>query len=169
MQTLYSQKFSKNVVTIHPGEYYVTAKDEIIATLLGSCVAVCLMDLENKIAGMNHYMLEGKVTNGIDSYNSKHSLHSTYKLIDHMLRSGAEQNKIQAKIFGGGNVLKTGNTIHNISGDNIKAAKVILELEDIPILFEDTGGKFTRKIFMDAHSGKVFLHKTEQITTTTSI
>jgi len=40
----YSTKFDKNIITVHPGEYYVSSDDELIQTLLGSCIAVCLHD-----------------------------------------------------------------------------------------------------------------------------
>jgi chemotaxis protein CheD len=54
-------RFDRPVVTIHPGELYATDADEIIQTLLGSCVAVCLVDNRHAIAGMNHFMLPGRV------------------------------------------------------------------------------------------------------------
>jgi chemotaxis receptor (MCP) glutamine deamidase CheD len=37
---------------------------------------------------------------------------------------------------------------------------MILEMEDIPIIEEDMGGKFTRKVIMDVKSGMVYLKKT---------
>jgi chemotaxis protein CheD len=42
-------------IIIDPGESYVTKKDEIISTLLGSCVAACLYDPVNRMIGMNHF------------------------------------------------------------------------------------------------------------------
>ena len=54
-----SIKFGKDVKIIHPGEYYVSSENELIGTLLGSCVAVCLIDTEKGMAGMNHFMLPG--------------------------------------------------------------------------------------------------------------
>lgn len=40
-----------------PGEYYVTVEDEIIVTVLGSCVSACIRDPIRGIGGMNHFML----------------------------------------------------------------------------------------------------------------
>jgi chemotaxis protein CheD len=42
---------------ILPGEYYVTAQNEIIVTVLGSCVSACVRDKINGVGGMNHFML----------------------------------------------------------------------------------------------------------------
>jgi len=40
-----------------PGEYYVTNRNEMITTVLGSCVAACIRDTVTGIGGMNHFML----------------------------------------------------------------------------------------------------------------
>ena len=42
---------------ILPGEYYVTRDDEVIDTVLGSCVAACIRNPRLGIGGMNHFML----------------------------------------------------------------------------------------------------------------
>ncbi|MBN2434479.1 MAG: chemotaxis protein CheD [Spirochaetes bacterium] len=159
----YSTKFYKNIITVHPGEYYVSSDDELIQTLLGSCVAVCLHDSSKGISGLNHFMLEGKMlgTNYKEmSTDGKHALHSISQLITDIISVGAKRQDLKAKVFGGGAVLSTEATVHTIPADNIRAAKTILEMEDIPIIQEDLGGKFTRKLVMDVQSGKVFLKKT---------
>ena len=42
---------------ILPGEFYVTVHDEIVSTILGSCVSACIRDPITGIGGMNHFML----------------------------------------------------------------------------------------------------------------
>ena len=42
---------------ILPGEYYVTRHDEMIVTVLGSCISACIRDPSAGIGGMNHFML----------------------------------------------------------------------------------------------------------------
>ncbi len=161
METSFSKKFNKNMVTIYPGEYFVSADDELITTLLGSCVAVCLHDPSTTISGMNHYMLEGKLINLIEHTKSsdKHALQSISRLIETMCTMGCARKHIQAKIFGGGKVLQTENDIHTVPQDNIRAAKLIMEMEDIPIVQEETGGKFTRKILLEVQTGKAFVKR----------
>jgi len=46
-----------NVAKILPGEYYVTASNEGVTTVLGSCVAACIRDRLFGVGGMNHFML----------------------------------------------------------------------------------------------------------------
>lgn len=149
------------MVTIYPGEFYSSRDDEIISTLLGSCVAVCLHDTSTGVSGMNHYMLEGRLINLIEHTKSsdKHALQSVSRLIDSMCQIGCSRNHLVAKIFGGGKVLATENDIHTVPQDNIRAAKLILEMEDIHIEQEETGGKFTRKVLMEVKSGKTYVKR----------
>lgn len=65
-----SNKYKKRINVIQPGEYFVSDKDEMISTLLGSCVSVCLHDPVRFISGMNHFMLPGKISES-DIYSDK--------------------------------------------------------------------------------------------------
>ena len=60
MNTFFDNSFNRNIITIYPGEYYVSKGPELISTILGSCVAIVLFDAENEIGGMNHFMLARK-------------------------------------------------------------------------------------------------------------
>ena len=40
-----------------PGTFHVATADEVISTLLGSCVAACIYDPLRGIGGMNHFLL----------------------------------------------------------------------------------------------------------------
>jgi chemotaxis protein CheD len=156
-----SAKYGKPIKIIHPGEYYVTGDDEIIGTLLGSCVALCLYDPEKKIAGMNHFMLPGRITN-TDIYKdrtARYGITAINELMNHMEKSGAARERLVAKIFGGGKVLESVIETNTIPADNVRLAKVLMEMEDIDISEIDTGGNFTRKILMDVKTGKVYLKK----------
>jgi chemotaxis protein CheD len=43
-----------------PGEFYVTPHDEVLTTVLGSCVSVCMRDPDTGVGGMNHFLLPGE-------------------------------------------------------------------------------------------------------------
>jgi len=49
--------FNRQAMKILPGEFYATTEDEVIVTVLGSCVAACLLDPIAMVGGMNHFML----------------------------------------------------------------------------------------------------------------
>lgn len=53
----FDSKFNLEASKILPGEYYVTRRNMVLVTVLGSCVAACIRDKTNGIGGMNHFML----------------------------------------------------------------------------------------------------------------
>lgn len=157
-------KLGKKVNIIHPGEYFVTGEDELIATLLGSCVAVCLHDEANRIGAMNHYMLPGRITRGGSGGedSTKYGITSINTIIKLMLEKGALKKNITARIFGGGSIIKSMSAGINgsmIPADNVRLARLMMEMEDIPIIGSDVGADFTRKIIFDVCTGKVYLRK----------
>ena len=45
-------------IKVPMGKFYLTTRsDEVIVTILGSCVSACIRDVETGIGGMNHFML----------------------------------------------------------------------------------------------------------------
>ena len=157
-----SSRYGKEIKIIHPGEYYVTNRDEMIGTLLGSCIAVCIADLKSGVAGMNHFMLPGRITENdiLADKTARYGITAINLLIDDLEVKGAIKKNFIAKIFGGGHVLGTDAGINAIPSDNIRLAKIMMEIEDIPIVSSDVGNNFTRKVLMDTKSGKVYLKKT---------
>lgn len=161
MFTIYNSKFKDDIINIFVGEYYVTNKNEIISTLLGSCVSVCLIDDVNNVYGMNHFLLPGNITSKeIYTDNSARlGVYSMELLINRMLKVGADKRNLKAKVFGGGKVLRTNTNIISVNLDNIRFAKEFLQYEGIPIIAEDTNGKYGRKIYFDTRDGSVFVEK----------
>ncbi len=96
---------------VMPGYFYVTTRDELIATTLGSCIAVCLRDTEARVCGMNHYLLPDRPGNQearpVDSPNddNRYGEQAMQALIDGMLACGAREGHLESKIFGGAKVL----------------------------------------------------------------
>ncbi len=161
MYIRHSSKYGKEIKIIHPGEYFVSMQNELIGTLLGSCVAVCLYDEVNLISGMNHFMLPGRISNSdiFADKTARYGITAINTLISSVIKAGGNKKFISAKIFGGGHVLETETTQMSIPTDNIRLARVMMEMEDIPILKSDVGSNFTRKVLMDVKTGKVFLRR----------
>src|SRR5262249_19533505 len=56
----YDAKEDINVVKIFAGDWHVSAHgNEMLATILGSCVSACIRDPALRIGGMNHFLLPG--------------------------------------------------------------------------------------------------------------
>jgi len=146
---VYSKKF------IHLGEIYIGIKATEITTLLGSCTAVCLYDEINAIGGMNHYLLPLWNENGLQS--PKFGNISIPRLIENMQNVGCEIKNIQAKIFGGANIVDTNSQNIMVGRKNILIAKEILREYGIPVTANDVGGERGRHIMMHSDTGKIFL------------
>ncbi len=138
-----------------PGNIFAHRDEYTVTTVLGSCVSVCLWDQKTGIGGINHYMLP--LWNGDGLASPRYGNIAIAKLIDKMLDLGAERDRLRAKVFGGGDVLKVTSAFMNIGARNVMIAQDILRDERIPIISADTGGKNGRKILFNTRTGVVML------------
>jgi len=157
MYTHFNYSFQKEIVTIHPGEYYVSSEEIYISTVLGSCISVALHDPQLKIGGLNHYMLPGTFK-GFDTADKsgRYGVYAMELLINEMLKNGARRKNLRAKVFGGGNVLSSSN---KVGSNNAMFALQFLETEQIPIDAQDVESDIARKVLLDPVSGRVYLKK----------
>ena len=130
---------------ILPGEYYVSATNELITTVLGSCISVCIRDPKNGIGGMNHFMLpkDNNVTDSIVSDAARYGNYAMEHLINDILHYGGERRNLEFKVFGGGKVL---DMKMDIGKKNIEFVTEYLQLEKYPVLSEDVGDIYPRKV-----------------------
>lgn len=145
-------KHTKRII-IDPGEFYVSTQQEVISTLLGSCVAACLYDPVNKIIGMNHFLLAqqhpGHGESIIESDEGRYGMYAMELLINSMTVKGANKMNLKAKCFGGGNVLHLREDRQNKQtvGDlNIEFIKAFLMQEKIPMVGSQLGGNLGRNV-----------------------
>jgi chemotaxis protein CheD len=165
-QTLYYDRtFDCDAAKISPGEYYFTDKNMLIVTVLGSCVSACIRDSVSGIGGMNHFMLPDGAKSDKDNPVSESMRYGTYAmevLINQLLRNGARRENLEAKIFGGGNVLKSFTT--NMVGDrNAAFVKKYLKEEGIRVTGEDLMDIYPRKVYFFPKTGKVLVKKLKQL------
>lgn len=156
----FNHKFDRHMTIIHPGEFCSSTDDLIISTILGSCVSVVLFDPDRQCGGMNHFMLaqEGQNHLHFEETTGRYGIHAMELLINDMMKRGSQKSSFQAKVFGGGHVIKTGN--HNaIPETNINFALDFLQNEKIPVISQDTGGDTGRKIFLFSQTGQVLLKR----------
>ncbi|MBC8199650.1 MAG: chemotaxis protein CheD [Desulfobacteraceae bacterium] len=161
MKRFYNEKYKKNVIMLRSGEYFVSKNGEILYAVLGSCISVCLYDIEKKIGGMNHYLLPGMIHPDeiLTSEVGRYGMYAMELLIGELIKHGARRENLAAKIFGGGNVLKFRRGDGDVTGSNIRFAKKFLELEGMPVKSEDLGGYSGRTIFFFTDTAKVLLKR----------
>jgi len=160
--TLYFDRtFDCEAAKISPGEYYFTDKDMVIVTVLGSCVSACIRDNVSGIGGMNHFMLPDSAAADKDSPVSESMRYGTYAmevLINQLLRNGARRENLEAKIFGGWNVLKSFTTM-NVGDRNAIFVRKFLKDERIRVTGEDLLDIYPRKVYYFPKTGKVLVKK----------
>jgi chemotaxis protein CheD len=156
----FDRTFDCDAAKILPGEYYFSAKDMVIVTVLGSCVSACIRDRVSGIGGMNHFMLpdSGSDENSPVSASMRYGTHAMEILINELLKAGAKRENFEAKVFGGGNVLR-GFTAINVGERNAKFVRDYLKTENIRITAEDLIDIHPRKVFFFPRTGKVLVKK----------
>lgn len=165
MNKHYDPHFKKNIITIHPGEHYTSKEDIYIATVLGSCISVAMYDIKECFGGMNHFMLpkSNREESLSASDEGRFGNFAMELLINDMIKNGSEKINLRAKVFGGGNVLDSANTQLSMTGiNNINFALKYLQEENIPVIVNDTGGIFPRKIFFNPLTSKVYLKRIQK-------
>lgn len=138
-------------VFLLPGELYVTKKPAFLATLLGSCVSVCLKNMKNGSAAMTHFVRDRAVGKEVSDIGRFGDL-STQHIIETLFSMDANPAHYQAKIYGGGKVVSTIVAGVNIGETNISVAEEVLENYRIPIVFKDVGGIKGKKIYYNTAS-----------------
>ncbi|MBI5606094.1 MAG: hypothetical protein HY879_22395 [Deltaproteobacteria bacterium] len=165
MQTGYSDKYKLPINFLNPGEYYATNRTEILGTVLGSCISVCLFDSKNQIGGMNHFMLPGCISTKeiLVSEIGRYGLYAMELLIGEIIKKGGDRKTLKGKCFGGGSILKFRQSDGNIPEANIQFIRKYFELEKIPLIAEDLGGEWGRKIYFFVPEGRVLLKRLHDI------
>ena len=151
---------------ILPGEYFVSAKGELITTVLGSCIAACVRDRTSGIGGMNHFMLprvatyQGTTAKKMLSVAGRYGNVAMERLINCILANGGQRNQLEFKIFGGARVLDIDSEVGN---RNILFITEYLQLENFRVDAQDLGGVFPRKVNYYPGTGKVLVKKLRRI------
>ncbi|MBI2381809.1 MAG: chemoreceptor glutamine deamidase CheD [Gammaproteobacteria bacterium] len=165
----FDRLFDTEAVKILPGEYYVTRRETLIVTVLGSCIAVCLRDRDSGVGGMNHFMLPGSGDeNGPASTSARYGSYAMEVLINHLLKLGADRRRFEAKIFGGGKVLKDFH-YSNIGERNAEFVLKFLDMERIPIAAQDLLDIYPRKVYFFPSSGRVLVKKLKEMHNSTIV
>jgi len=124
------------------GDYAVIDRPDIVlTTILGSCVATCMWDPVARVGGMNHFLVPGDEHSDSDAL--KYGVNAMELLINGLLQRGALRSRLQAKLFGGAQVV---TNLFDIGAKNGEFAAKFLRLEGIPCAGQSLGGLRARRI-----------------------
>jgi chemotaxis protein CheD len=166
-RTFYFERdFGKNAVKILPGEFFVAADDIAISTVLGSCVAACIWDRSAGVGGMNHFMLPDSGS-GSDSGGlaGRYGMFAMEQLINELMKRGARKNIMEAKVFGGGAVMRNFTTM-NVGERNAAFVLDFLKTENIRVASQDLNDVYPRRVVFFPASGRALCKKLAQADST---
>lgn len=165
----YDRTFDRDAAKILPGEYYYTGKDMLIVTVLGSCVSACIRDRVSGVGGMNHFMLpDGGDLDSPVSASARYGTYAMEILINDLLKAGARRENLEAKVFGGGAVLRGFSAI-NVGERNAQFVRNFLKVEGIRVVAEDLNDIHPRKVYYFPRNGKVLVKKLKQLNNNTLV
>lgn len=146
------------VAKLLPGDFYVTPHDEVLDTVLGSCVSACIRNPRTRVGGMNHFMLPRPSGLGNDTWGSvagratRYGSASMEQLINRVLGAGGGRGDLEVKIFGGGRVLAT---LTDVGNHNVAFVREFLKQEGLRVVSEDVGATCPRHVQYFPLSGRV--------------
>jgi len=147
--------FQYDAVKVLPGEYFVSREDLVIMTVLGSCISACIWDSSARVGGMNHFMLpDGDGVEGGGRYGS----YAMELLINELQKLGARRETMQAKVFGGAQVM-AGFTSMNVGERNTAFVLDYLSTERIPVVSQDVLDIHPRKVCFFPVVGKALVKR----------
>ncbi len=146
-------QFGGIAVKVLPGEYYVDDKEIFIMTTLGSCIGVCLWDKDAQIGGLNHFMLpDGAGT------DARYGVYAMEVLIREIINLGALRRNLEAKIFGGAQLIGGEQTLA-VGERNTKFVMHYLNKERIPVRAKDVLDIYPRKLCFCPTNGAAFVKR----------
>ncbi len=148
--------FQYDAVKVLPGEYFVSNENLLIVTVLGSCIAACIWDSRSRVGGMNHFMLPDGDTEGDGA--GRYGSYAMELLINEMMKLGARRETMQAKVFGGGQVMHSFSTL-NVGERNTRFVLDYLHTERIAVVSQDVLDIYPRKVCYFPQTGKAMVKR----------
>lgn len=160
----FDSEYGCDAAKILPGEYYATARDMMLVTVLGSCVCACIRDRASGIGGINHFMLPdgGRDQGDLMGGPTRYGVYAMEVLINQLLKMGAQRSHLEAKVFGGAAVLR-GFTVSNVGERNAEFVLNFLSVEKIHVVAQDLLDIYPRKVHYFPQSGLARVKKLKQV------
>jgi len=141
-----------------PGEYCAGSGEEVLITVLGSCIAVCAYDPAVRIGAMNHFMLPSPGAHGdrwqgtLADPGARYGTVAMERLINALMQRGASRRYLELKAFGGGRVIPR---MGDVGARNIEFFRNYAHTEGLRVVAEDLGGEYARRVEFTPALGRV--------------
>ncbi len=154
-------KTGVTTVKLFTGDWHIShsGSNEMLVTILGSCISACIRDPLIGIGGMNHFLVpKGENTGGF-GMETRFGVNAMEQLLNSIYKLGGRKERLEIKVFGGGNVT---NTSIDIGTKNSNFIREFLEDEGFKIAAEDLEGTLPRRLHYTPETGKVMLRKLQR-------
>lgn len=157
VKRFYDPRFKATSVMVLPGRHYVSkVSEEMIVTLLGSCVAACIRDPITAVGGLNHFLLPESNSGQWGQANAamRYGNHAMETLINDIIKQGGIRSRLEIKVFGGAHIIEGRSTL-SVGQQNVDFVENYLQNEGFTIAAKHLGGPLPRRIHYFPVSGKV--------------
>jgi len=147
-----------------PGAVSFVRRAARLRTLLGSCVAVVVWQPRVRWGGMCHYLLSERAgVPGPAAEEDGRFATDALAMLEHQMReTGLAPSQYQAHIVGGSNCFPEGRVdLGRIGERNAQWAKDWCASLQLPVITQDTGGRFTRRVEFDLATGVLRVEHTD--------
>jgi chemotaxis protein CheD len=154
--------FNRGVVTtVHQGDCLVGREPDLtFSTILGSCVAACIRDVEARVGGMNHFLLaapSGPAARDRYGESARYGAFAMEQLINKVLAAGSgRKTNLEIKVFGGGII---NSALTDVGSKNIEFVHQFLGDEGYALANEDVGGTYARRVMFKPFTGRAFVKR----------
>ena len=141
-------------IAVRMAEIHTAGPGETLVALgLGSCIAVCIYDPGNKIAGCAHVVLPDSTLARKEEPPGKFADTAVDGVIQALLAKGASRTRLKAAIAGGGHVFNF--STQSTSKLDIGERNAYLKLARIPLMAQDCGGPSGRTVHFFPDTGLI--------------
>ena len=148
----YNAKYAMHVVKVFAGDWYISGRDdEMLTTILGSCVAACIRDPVLRVGGMNHFLLPGDDASGFAPGAARYGAFAMESLIKAIVEAGGDASRLEIKVFGGANIVQDADPV---GSRNAQFVREFLRNGGFKIAAEDLEGALPRSICYYPASGE---------------
>ena len=136
--------------------------DVISSTGIGSCIALVIYDPETKTGGLAHIMLPVFTGSNYTLYPFAYADTAVQAIIARLVGLGSDTKSLVAKAAGGANMfLERHSDTKTVGEQNSFSVQQILEMQKIPLLAADFGGKKGRSVALNLCDGALVVSTIE--------
>ena len=146
-------------IVLNVGNIYFGQGNEVIETLLGSCVAVTFWHPQTQVGGMCHFLLASRKStlHTRKEPNTRYGDEALNMMLKHLQHLGEPLQDYVIQVFGGGRIFSIESQLRPIGFSNSEFALQFLHEKKLGIAHKDINGNGYRYIRLDLNNGHVMV------------